>query len=154
MRKSFQKILVAVLSAALAFGVLPVAAFAAAGGTCDSVVIVSAKAADGQISRDVITEATADAEGLARYTATVSFGDRTYTDTFDKAIPASGTPDQPDQPDNPDNPDNPDDPGSPDQPAGEKICKWCGEVHTGVWGRIVGFFRSVVYFFAHLFGVR
>ena len=117
--------------------------------------MVSATAADGQISRDVITEVTAEADGLARYTATVSFGDKTYTDTFDKAIPASGTPDQPDNPDNPDNPapDNPD-PDNPDQPAGENRCKWCDEVHTGVWGRIVGFFHSVLYFFAHLFGIR
>ena len=116
-------------------------------GACDSVVTVSAKAADGQISREVVSEATADADGLARYTATVTLEGRTYTDTFDKAIPA-GTPDQPDTPDDPD----PTDPT--EDPAGEKQCKWCGEVHTGIWGKLVGFFHGILYFFAHLFGRR
>ena len=33
-------------------------------------------------------------------------------------------------------------------------CKWCGEVHTGFWGKFVGFFHKIAYFFAHLFGKR
>ena len=36
----------------------------------------------------------------------------------------------------------------------EELCDWCGEPHTGLQGRIVGFFHSVIYFFAHLFGLR
>ena len=123
------------------------ATFVCASG--DSKISVSAKAEDGQISREVIQEATADADGLARFTATVEFEGRTYTDTCDKAIPAGSTPDQPDQPDQPDNPDTPDD---PDVPSEETRCKWCDEVHNGVWGKIVGFFHSILYFFAHLFG--
>ena len=48
-------------------------------------------------------------------------------------------------------PDEPtDDPDEPD----ENLCKWCGEPHEGFWGKIVGFFHSVLYFFAHLFGKR
>ena len=53
-----------------------------------------------------------------------------------------------------------DDPGhtdpteDPDEPAGENLCKWCGEAHEGVWGKLVGFFHSILYFFAHLFGKR
>ena len=41
----------------------------------------------------------------------------------------------------------------PDEPD-ENLCKWCGEAHEGVWGKIVGFFHSILYFFAHLFGKR
>ena len=48
-------------------------------------------------------------------------------------------------------PDEPtDDPDEPD----ENLCKWCGEPHEGFWGKIVGFFHSILYFFAHLFGRR
>ena len=36
----------------------------------------------------------------------------------------------------------------------DKACKWCGEVHQGFLGKIVGFFHSVLYFFAHLFGLK
>jgi hypothetical protein len=32
---------------------------------------------------------------------------------------------------------------------------WCGKDHTATfWQRIVGFFHSILYFFAHLFGRR
>lgn len=31
-------------------------------------------------------------------------------------------------------------------------CKYCGQVHEGFWGKIVGFFHKIAYFFAHLFG--
>ena len=50
------------------------------------------------------------------------------------------------------------DPDEPDEdqnePAGENLCKWCGELHEGFWGKIVGFFHTILYFFAHLFGKR
>lgn len=36
----------------------------------------------------------------------------------------------------------------------DKACKWCGEVHEGFFGKIVGFFHSILYFFAHLFGLK
>ena len=45
------------------------------------------------------------------------------------------------------------DPG--DQPSGgENLCKWCSEPHNGFFGKLVGFFHSILYFFAHLFGKR
>ena len=31
------------------------------------------------------------------------------------------------------------------------VCKWCGEVHSGFFGSIKGFFHDIFYFFAHLF---
>ncbi|MBQ7638009.1 MAG: hypothetical protein IJS90_03810, partial [Clostridia bacterium] len=34
----------------------------------------------------------------------------------------------------------------------ENICKFCGQVHEGFWGKFVGFFHKIAYFFAHLFG--
>ena len=41
--------------------------------------------------------------------------------------------------------------GSGGGSADSGVCKWCGEVHEGFWGGIVGFFHDVFYFFAHLF---
>lgn len=35
--------------------------------------------------------------------------------------------------------------------GGNGACKWCGEVHSGFFGSIVGFFHDVFYFFGHLF---
>ena len=59
---------------------------------------------------------------------------------------AAETPDEPD----PENPTNP-----TELPADESLCKWCCKNHSGsFWQRIVGFFHSVLYFFAHLFGKR
>ena len=38
---------------------------------------------------------------------------------------------------------------------GDNKCKWCGKDHSGsFWQRIVGFFHRILYFFAHLFGLR
>ena len=31
-------------------------------------------------------------------------------------------------------------------------CKYCGQIHTGFMGKIVGFFHNIMYFFRHLFG--
>lgn len=58
----------------------------------------------------------------------------------------------PDEPDTPDTPDNPDTPDAPDKPQNDNLCRWCGEQHTGFWGRIVGFFHSILWFFSRLFG--
>ena len=54
----------------------------------------------------------------------------------------------------PDDPTNPTEPENPPTPADdENICKYCGEDHgTSFWGKIVAFFHSILYFFAHLFG--
>lgn len=64
--------------------------------------------------------------GKTVYTATAEFEGRTYTDTVEKTVPA----------------------------LNDGLCKWCGERHEGFWGKIIGFFHSVAYFFAHLFGRR
>jgi hypothetical protein len=39
-------------------------------------------------------------------------------------------------------------------PAGSNdLCKYCGKDHSGsFFGRIVGFFHSILYFFSHIFG--
>ena len=48
----------------------------------------------------------------------------------------------------------PTEPENPDEPEKDNTCKWCGEQHTGFWGRFVKYFHSILYFFAHLFGKR
>ena len=45
----------------------------------------------------------------------------------------------------------PSNPGTPSQPADSGKCKYCGETHTGFWGRIVQFFHNIAYFFRNLF---
>ncbi len=61
---------------------------------------------------------------------------------------AAKTPDTPDEPGTPTQPDDP-----PTPADGENLCKYCGEDHgTSFWGKIVKFFHSILYFFAHLFG--
>ncbi len=49
-----------------------------------------------------------------------------------------------------------DDCGKNLRPAGgeeeqQNVCRWCGKVHTGFFGRIVQFFHNIAYFFTHLF---
>ena len=62
---------------------------------------------------------------------------------------ATGTPDTPTDPTEPENPTD------PDTPSGSNLCKWDNVDHgTSFWGRIVKFFHSILYFFAHLFGRR
>ena len=78
------------------------------------------------ISSETVKEPTDTEAGKKVYTATVEFEGNTYTDTLEKSIPA----------------------------LNEGLCKWCGERHEGFFGRILGFFHSVAYFFAHLFGRR
>ena len=42
------------------------------------------------------------------------------------------------------------------EPAAENAgtCSYCGGTHAGFWGKIVAFFHTILYFFAHLFGRR
>ncbi|MBQ6165066.1 MAG: right-handed parallel beta-helix repeat-containing protein, partial [Clostridia bacterium] len=55
----------------------------------------------------------------------------------------------------PTDPSDPTDPTDPDHPSGDNICKWDNVDHgTSFWGRLVKFFHSILYFFAHLFGRR
>jgi hypothetical protein len=79
------------------------------------------------ITSETVKEPTETEAGKKVYTATVEFEGETFTDTVNKTIPAQG----------------------------DGLCKWCGEDHSGsFWQRIVGFFHSIAYFFAHLFGRR
>ncbi|MBR0510926.1 MAG: InlB B-repeat-containing protein [Clostridia bacterium] len=53
----------------------------------------------------------------------------------------------------PDDPTDPTNPADPTEPTGDNICKWDNVDHgTSFWDRIVKFFHSILYFFAHLFG--
>ena len=55
----------------------------------------------------------------------------------------------------PTDPTEPSEPENPDEPSGNDLCKWCEKDHSGsFWQKIVGFFHSVLYFFAHLFGKK
>ena len=55
----------------------------------------------------------------------------------------------------PDDPTDPTNPADPTEPTGDNICKWDNVDHgTSFWGRIVRFFHSILYFFAHLFGKK
>ena len=78
------------------------------------------------VTSRTVKEPTDTEQGRVVYTATVTFEGRTYTDTMEKTLPS----------------------------LNEGRCKWCGERHEGFWGKIVGFFHSILYFFAHLFGKR
>ena len=42
-------------------------------------------------------------------------------------------------------------PTEPSQPSGGDKCPLCGETHTGFFGKIVGFFHRIAYFFRNLF---
>ena len=42
-------------------------------------------------------------------------------------------------------------PTEPSQPSGGDKCPLCGETHTGFFGKIVGFFHRIAYFFQNLF---
>ena len=86
---------------------------------------------------EVKTDPTATEDGAIVYTATVTVDGETYTDTKTVVLPATGTSDEPET-----------------EPQGDSLCKWCGEKHTGIFGDIVGFIHSVLYFFAHLVGAR
>ena len=41
-----------------------------------------------------------------------------------------------------------------DQAQGVKVCKWCGEVHTGISRLFIGVFHTILYFFARLFRLK
>lgn len=56
-------------------------------------------------------------------------------------------------PDAPDDPTDSTNPADPTEPTGNNICKWDNVDHgTFFRGRLVKFFHSILYFFAHLFG--
>jgi hypothetical protein len=59
-------------------------------------------------------------------------------------------------PTDPTNPEDPTEPTDPDHPSGgDNTCPWDAMDHgTSFWGRIVRFFHSILYFFAHLFGKK
>ena len=101
----------------------------------------------GTVTEVEVSAATATADKVVKYTASLTFNGKTYTtETGDVTLPgtATGEPDTP-----------PTEPTDPDTPTGSNICKWDNVDHgTSFWGRLVKFFHSILYFFAHLFGRR
>jgi len=101
----------------------------------------------GTVTEVEVSAATATSDKVVKYTASLTFNGKTYTtETGNVTLPgtATGEPDTP--------PTEPSDPGTP---SGDNICKWDNVDHgTSFWGRIVKFFHSILYFFAHLFGRR
>ena len=101
----------------------------------------------GTVTEVEVSAATATADKVVKYTASLTFNGKTYTtETGNVTLPgtATGEPDTP--------PTEPTDPGTP---SGDNICKWDNVDHgTSFWGRLVRFFHSILYFFAHLFGRR
>ena len=99
-----------------------------------------------------VSAATATADQVVKYTVSVTVNGKTYTtESENVTVPgtATGTPDTPTDPTQPENPTD------PDTPSGSNLCKWDNVDHgTSFWGRIVKFFHSILYFFAHLFGRR
>jgi glutamine phosphoribosylpyrophosphate amidotransferase len=54
-----------------------------------------------------------------------------------------------------DEPTDPTEPSEPTEPSGDNLCKWDNVDHgTSFGGRLIKFFHSILYFFAHLFGRR
>ena len=104
---------------------------------------------EADVSFETKTEAQVGVAGEKLATATATVNDTVLTAEKSFAIPALDPPDEPDTPDEPTEPTN------PDQPDDSGLCKWCEKDHSGsVWQKIVGFFHSILYFFAHLFGMR
>ena len=101
----------------------------------------------GTVTEVEVSAATATADKVVKYTASLTFNGKTYTtETGNVTLPgtATGEPDTP-----------PTEPTDPDTPTGSNICKWDNVDHgTSFWGRLVKFFHSILYFFAHLFGRR
>ena len=78
------------------------------------------------VTSETLLEPTDTEKGKVKYTATVEFEGETYTKVKEEDIPA----------------------------LNEGLCKWCGKRHEGFFEKIKGFFHSIAYFFAHLFGKR
>ncbi len=85
----------------------------------------------------VTSEATATTDKVIRYNGTVTFNGKEYTaSTDDIILPGTAT-------------------GEPEPETPENLCKYCGRDHgTSFGGKIVAFFHSILYFFAHLFGTK
>ncbi|MBR4745058.1 MAG: InlB B-repeat-containing protein [Oscillospiraceae bacterium] len=97
-------------------------------------------------TENVVTPATATQAGVKEICVYCAGGCGEVVERYTETIPAT---------DEPDTPDDPAEPADPDTPSGSGLCKWCEKDHSGsFWQRIVGFFHSVLYFFAHLFGRR
>ena len=92
-----------------------------------------------------VSAATATEDQVVIFTASVTFNGQSYSDATESITvegTATVTPDE--------------EPTQTDEPAqNTKLCKWCHKDHSGsVWQRVVGFFHTVLYFWAHLFGLR
>lgn len=112
-------------------------ALIAAIGTVEYTHACKAKIDAARTAYDALTDAQ---KALVEIYETLTAAESRYAEL--KA--AAETPDMP--------PTEPTDPGTP---SGDNICKWDNMDHgTSFWGRLVKFFHSILYFFAHLFGRR
>ena len=84
-----------------------------------------------------VSAATATADQVVTYTASVTFDGKTYTQTTPPvSVPGTAT-------------------GTPDEPQSGNLCPWDETDHGASFGgRLLRFFHSILYFFAHLFGVK
>ena len=90
--------------------------------------------------KELVTNAQALTDAIARYAELKAQAE---------------TPTDPTDPTDPTQPENPTEPTEPDEPSGSNNCPWDDVDHgTSFWGRVVRFFHTILYFFAHLFGVR
>ena len=80
-----------------------------------------------------VSAATATADQVVTYTASVTFGGKTYTKTMEQiTVPGTAT-------------------GAP--PQSDNLCPWDDTDHgSSFGGRLTRFFHGILYFFAHLFG--
>jgi M6 family metalloprotease-like protein len=80
-----------------------------------------------------VSAATATADQVVTYTASVTFGGKTYTKTTEQiTVPGTAT-------------------GAP--PQSDNLCPWDDTDHgSSFGGRLTRFFHGILYFFAHLFG--
>ena len=104
------------------------------------------------VTSTVTRQPTATETGEKTYTASTQFGGEVYTDFKTEVLPVTGGPDDPATPTDPTEPVGP---TAPDTQAGDNLCKWDNTDHgTSFFGRLIRFFHSILYFFAHLFGRR
>ena len=94
-------------------------------------------------TEEEVSAATATEDRVVKYTVSVEFNGRTYTaESENVTVPGTAT-------------GEPDTPTNPDTSSGGNICKWDNVDHgASFWGRLVHFFHSILYFFAHLFSRR
>ena len=88
----------------------------------------------GTVTEVEVSAATATADKVVKYTASLTFNGKTYTtETGNVTLPGTAT----GEPDAPGDPTDPTNPADPTEPTGNNICKWDNMDHgTSFWGRL------------------